>query len=76
MTIFMFALIRESFVFLFTTIQTIVGSPIVQVKPGPHTAKLYTCNGLLQGGCDASKWQAICCHRKFNMLNVFDSILK
>ena len=45
-------------------------------KPGPHAAMLYTCDGVFHVCCDARKSHAMCCYRKFNMLNVFLSILQ
>ena len=40
------------------------------LKPGPHAAMLHTCDGAFQWYCDGSKWHAMCCNRKFNMLNI------
>ena len=40
--------------------------------PRPHAAMLhmYTCNGVFLRCCDVSKSHAMCCNRKFNMLNI------
>ena len=45
-------------------------------EPGPHAAMLYTCDGVLQRCCDGSKSHAMCCDKKFNMLNILLPILE
>ena len=45
-------------------------------KPGPHAAMLCTCDGTFRRGCDASKSCAMCCDRKFNMLDILVPILE
>ena len=44
--------------------------------PGPHAAMLHTCDGVFQRHCDASKLHAMCCDKKFNMLNILLPILE
>ena len=44
--------------------------------PGPHTAMSYTCDGAFHLCWDARKSHAMCCDRKFNMLNILVPILK
>ena len=39
-------------------------------KPSLHAAMLHTCDGAFQTSCDVSKSHAMCCDRKFNMLNI------
>ena len=46
------------------------------IKPGPHAAMLHTCDGVFQRRCDASKSHAMCCDKKFNMLNILLPILE
>ena len=46
------------------------------IKPGPHAAMPYTCDGVFPLCCDARKSHAMCCDRKFNMLNILVLILE
>ena len=45
-------------------------------KAGPYAMMLDTCDGAFHLCCDARKSHAICCDRKFNMLNILLLILQ
>ena len=48
----------------------------LRYKPGPHAVMSFTCDGAFHLCCDARKSHAMCCNRKFNMLNILVSILE